>query len=81
LPIITQYWFGGTVAMTLLGNFGVINPMYMIWSWHGVKSKFELWRVLTSFCYAGPFAFDTLITICKYGTDIGLFFSLYTQRI
>lgn len=63
LPIITQYWFGGTMLCTLAGNFGVISPFMFIWNWGSIKNKFELWRVLTCFCYAGPFAFETLITI------------------
>jgi len=63
LPVITQYWFGGTMICTLAANFGVINPYQFVWDWVAIKSKFELWRVLTCFCYAGPFAFETLITI------------------
>lgn len=63
LPVITQYWFGGTMVCTLAGNFGVINPMQFLFIWEAIRSKFELWRILTCFCYAGPFAFETLITI------------------
>ena len=63
LPVITQYWFGGTVMCTLAGNFGIISPMQFVWSWASIRHKFELWRVFTCFCYAGPFAFETLITV------------------
>jgi Derlin-2/3 len=71
LPVITQYWFGGTIICTLAGNFGVISPSQFVWAWGAIKSRFELWRALTCFCYAGPFAFETLITI----------FMLYTMSL
>jgi len=62
LPIVTQYWFGATIVMTLGANFGVVSPMQLIFSWPHIKSNFELWRVLTPFLYAGSFSFNTLIT-------------------
>eukprot|EP00543_Licmophora_paradoxa_P003003 CAMPEP_0202453732 /NCGR_PEP_ID=MMETSP1360-20130828/11638_1 /ASSEMBLY_ACC=CAM_ASM_000848 /TAXON_ID=515479 /ORGANISM="Licmophora paradoxa, Strain CCMP2313" /LENGTH=264 /DNA_ID=CAMNT_0049072901 /DNA_START=359 /DNA_END=1153 /DNA_ORIENTATION=+ len=31
--------------------------------WDMVTQRFEIWRFLTCFCYAGPFKFDTLISI------------------
>ena len=64
LPFVTQYWFGATVVLTLCGNFGVISPYQFLWMWDSIKNNFELWRVLTCFCYAGPFDFDTLILVC-----------------
>jgi Derlin-2/3 len=66
LPIVTQYWFGATVLVTLAGNFDLISPIQFMWSWEQIRTKFELWRIVSSFCYAGPFSFDTLITVCKY---------------
>lgn len=65
LPVITQYWFGATVLVTLCGNFGVIDPRQLIFAWSMVKDKFELWRCVTCFCYAGAFDFQTLIAVCK----------------
>jgi Derlin-2/3 len=66
LPFVTQYWFGATVLLTLTGNFGVVSPMQFLWSWELIRTKFELWRIVACFCYAGPFSFDTLITVCEY---------------
>lgn len=34
----------------------------VIWSWDDLKSGLELWRLLTPFCYVGPFDFNTLIS-------------------
>ena len=49
------------MLVTLSVNFGVISAYQIMFSWAAIKSKFELWRVLTPFCYAGPFDFSTLI--------------------
>jgi hypothetical protein len=65
LPFVTQTWFGATMALTLSGNFGIIDIKYLFWNWYMIRNRLELWRVVTSFCYAGPFDFSTLITICK----------------
>jgi Derlin-2/3 len=39
----------------------MISAYQIVWSWPSIKTKFELWRILTPFCYAGPFDFSTLI--------------------
>lgn len=61
LPIITRYWFGATVVVTLAANFDIIGPQQLYFSWYDIKSHMELWRVATCFLYAGPFSFPTLI--------------------
>lgn len=61
LPIITRYWFGATMVVTLSVNFNIISAYQILFSWAAIKSKFELWRLLTPFCYVGPFDFSTLI--------------------
>ncbi|KAG7343414.1 Der1-like family protein [Nitzschia inconspicua] len=61
LPIVTQYWFGATMVITLSTNFGIINPYQIMWSWTGITQSFELWRFLTPFLFAGGFSFNTLI--------------------
>lgn len=61
LPIVTQYWFGATIVVTLSVNFGVIDAYKIMWSWPGITQQFELWRVLTPFLFAGGFSFNTLI--------------------
>jgi Der1-like family len=65
LPIVTQGWFGATVAMTLAVNLMNVDPGMFIWSWSKIYTKLELWRFVSCFCYAGPFKFSTVITVCK----------------
>lgn len=63
LPIVTQYWFGVTIVLTLAGNFKVVSVMNFVMDWDKITERFEIWRFLTCFCYAGPFKMDTLINI------------------
>jgi Derlin-2/3 len=62
LPIVTQYWFGATIVITLSVNFGIIDAYQIMWSWSKITTSLELWRVLTPFCFAGGFSFNTLIS-------------------
>jgi len=61
LPIITRYWFGATMLITLSVNFGILSGHQIMWSWTNVTTSFEVWRFLTPFCFAGKFDFNTLI--------------------
>jgi len=49
------------MLVTLSVNFKVISPYDVMFSWPAIKTKFEFWRLLSPFCYAGPFDFSTLI--------------------
>jgi hypothetical protein len=66
LPIITRYWFGASLVLTLSSTFGILNHSQIVWNWHAFRSDLELWRILTAFCYGGP-------------CSLGLLFLLYMQ--
>jgi len=61
LPLVTKYWFGATLLVTLSVNFQIISAYKIIFDWESLKGNLELWRLLTPFCFAGPFDFSTLI--------------------
>jgi Derlin-2/3 len=63
LPIITQYWFGLALVVTLAGNLGVVSPMNFVFNFNAIKDNFQVWRFLTCFLYVGAFEFNTLISI------------------
>ncbi len=63
LPIITKTWFGLALVLTLSGNLGFVSPMKLIFSLDEITSNFEVWRVLSCFCYAGGFSLPTLICL------------------
>ena len=53
LPIVTRYWFGGSLFCTLAVNFEIVSPQLIPFVWHNVSSKLELWRLLSCFLYVG----------------------------
>lgn len=63
LPIVTKYWFTGAVGITCAGNFGLISVMNFIYNFDRLKSNFEVWRLITPFCYLGGWSFPTLISL------------------
>ncbi|TGZ62004.1 hypothetical protein CRM22_007668 [Opisthorchis felineus] len=50
IPLITRYWFSGTILFSLLGKLGIIDPMRMILFWDGVH-KYEIWRPITALLF------------------------------
>lgn len=66
LPIITRWWLGASIILTLSVNFNIVSPYHTMWSWDMVKSNLEIYRFLTCFCYGGPFS-------------LGLFMLMYMQ--
>mmetsp|Transcript_41176 Transcript_41176/g.60432 ORF Transcript_41176/g.60432 Transcript_41176/m.60432 type:complete len:286 (-) Transcript_41176:36-893(-) len=63
LPIITRCWFAAAFGLTCFGNFGFISVHKLVFMWEPLKDNFELWRILTPFCYAGPFKMETLFAL------------------
>lgn len=59
-PIVTRTWFALSLILTCAGNFGVINIMSLVYNWTSISSKFEIWRLLTPFCYVGKFDLSTV---------------------
>lgn len=63
LPIITKLWFGLALLLTLSGNLGFVSPMNFIFSLDEITSSFQVWRILSCFCYVGGFSPGTLICL------------------
>jgi len=51
LPFNTRYWFGGTIAFSLLGRFGLLNPRWLVLLWEPLFHSFQIWRPITSVLY------------------------------
>jgi len=68
LPILTRYWFGATAGITILANLEVLfTAENLYYSWPLIREKYEIYRLLAPFLYAGGFSFNLLITLlCLY---------------
>ncbi|XP_061110555.1 derlin-1 [Conger conger] len=62
IPIITRYWFAGSIIFPLIGKLGLISPYHLVLSPELFFRKFQIWRPITSTLYF-PTGFVYLITL------------------
>jgi len=58
VPLLTKIFLVSTVVSGAALSFKWISAESMILFWPLVRNKFEVWRLFTSFIYAGPFSFN-----------------------
>merc|ERR1712150_144158 len=63
IPIITRYWLIFSVGTTFLANLNIIPAYSLLFDLTLIKSKLQLWRLLTPFWYLGPFSYRTVTRI------------------
>ncbi|KAJ8273125.1 hypothetical protein GJAV_G00097730 [Gymnothorax javanicus] len=51
VPLLTRYWFAGSVIVPLIGKLGLINPMHLVLWPENFFHKFQIWRPVTSTLY------------------------------
>jgi len=42
LPLFTRHWFGLTIALSLLGRFGILSPIYLILDYTSLFHSFHV---------------------------------------
>jgi len=50
VPFFTRYWMASTVGLTLIGRFGLVNPISMLLLYEPLK-RFQIWRLVTCVFY------------------------------
>ncbi|KAI9602809.1 hypothetical protein H4Q26_002110 [Puccinia striiformis f. sp. tritici PST-130] len=53
IPIITRTLLGLSLAVTGPVSLGLLNPYYILFSTRHIFQKFQLWRIITPFFFAG----------------------------
>lgn len=48
LPFFTRYWFALSIAIPLLGRFGLLSPSYLILEYSAFIRHFQIWRPVTA---------------------------------
>lgn len=51
LPFFTRYWFALSIAIPLLGRFGILSPAYLILEYSAFIRRFQIWRPITALFY------------------------------
>lgn len=63
IPKITRFLFVSSFVVTLAGNFGVVSPMSLVFSWSMIWHKFQIWRLITCVFFFGKLGFPFLIQL------------------
>mmetsp|Transcript_13842 Transcript_13842/g.22583 ORF Transcript_13842/g.22583 Transcript_13842/m.22583 type:complete len:242 (+) Transcript_13842:70-795(+) len=61
LPPVTKCWLGASIASSAFSTLGMVSPYKLVLIYPLVFNNYELWRLLTNFCFFGNFSFNTLI--------------------
>lgn len=56
IPIVTKTLVSFTFLFGALSTFGLINPGILIFDINSIKNKFQIWRLITPFLFAGGFS-------------------------
>jgi len=51
IPMMSKYWFTGSVVMPLIGKLGLVSAMTMILDFHSLIYRFQIWRPITALFY------------------------------
>lgn len=63
IPIITKILIVSTLFTGAVSSFKLMNPGLFIFHWQSIYSKFEFWRLFTSFLFAGNFSFPFVMHV------------------
>jgi len=61
IPICTKVYMCTVFATTLVVTYGILSQQYLFISYTKAFFSFELWRLITCFCFAGKFSFNFLM--------------------
>eukprot|EP00127_Corallochytrium_limacisporum_P005237 Clim_evm54s201 gene=Clim_evmTU54s201 len=72
IPKFTRLMFTSVLVGTLAGNFGLIDPYRLVLDTDALLYKFEFWRLVTPFAFAGRLGFPFLFTVYFLYTYSGM---------
>jgi hypothetical protein len=60
---VTRGWFTACVASTVLTAAGMIQPGTIHLDWHPIIYRFQIWRIVTNFCFLGKFGWPFVMNL------------------
>jgi hypothetical protein len=61
VPPITKFFLCSTILSGAVMTFGIFSPYDVVLDWPGIRFKFQFWKLLTNFFFAGKFSFNFAI--------------------
>uniref|UniRef100_A0A914V7G3 Derlin n=1 Tax=Plectus sambesii TaxID=2011161 RepID=A0A914V7G3_9BILA len=63
MPPVTRAYTTICVLTTLAVQLDIVTPFHLYFNWNLILYHFEVWRLLTSFCFFGTFGFSFLFNM------------------
>lgn len=63
IPFVTKILVTSTVFLAGIVSFGLVQPVDIVMDWGMIIKRFQVWRLFTSFVFAGTFSFNFLMHI------------------
>lgn len=63
IPPFTRYFMTGVFASSFCMTYGILSPYAMLLDFESVFKKLQLWRLITTYLFAGRFSQSFLFTM------------------
>ena len=63
VPPLVRYWCGGTFLLSFCMTYKILTPYSLLLYLPDAFTKLEVWRLITTFFFAGPFSMNFLFTM------------------
>jgi Derlin-2/3 len=60
---VTRYYMGAILLLSFCMTYKIVNPYSVLLDWKEVRGKYQVWRILTSFFFAGGFSMSFIFTM------------------
>jgi Derlin-2/3 len=58
MPMVTKTFFLGTLLTGAMVSFNMLSPASCVFVWEAIRRRFEIWRLVTPYFFAGGFSFN-----------------------
>ena len=63
IPPVTRYVCGSTLLLSFCMTYQIISPYPLFLVFEFVFYKFQIWRLITTFLFAGPFSMNFIFAM------------------
>ena len=80
IPPVTRYFLGITFLLSFCMTYSILSPYNLVLDMPPVFTKFQIWRLITTFFFAGPFSMSFLFGMAMLYYTISLLEAHYGDR-
>jgi len=81
MPKFTKYYMASILFFAILASFKILSPGWLVLIFEYAITKFQIWRFITSYIFAGTFGFPFLMRLIFTYFGCSKLERLYSNRI